>query len=318
MTPPRRRLFGAVLGLLLFAGAVWVLRSELRAHSVDEIVSELRSFPRLRLLLALAATVLGYLAFAGYDAVALAYLDRRLPFRRIAYAAFLGYAFANSLPLSVLTGASIRFRLYSHWGIGRGEAGRVVTLNTVTYVIGLLATAGIAFAVQPVLVPGFLRVPLRTVRPLGILCLVLVAGYLVWSTRPGGDLRIWRWDLPRPTFLRALAQLTVSSADWVFSGAALYVLLPPHLVPFHVFFAVFLLGQIAALIAQVPAGLGVFEAVMLWSLAPAIRTPAMLVALAGYRLVYFFLPLVLAVAMWMAHEGRRWFRRHRRAMAAVR
>jgi uncharacterized membrane protein YbhN (UPF0104 family) len=132
--------------------------------------------------------------------------------------------------------------------------------------------------------------------------------------RTGGPLRIWRWELPRPTFRRALAQLGVSAADWVFSGAALYVLLPQR-VPFHVFFAVFLLGQVAALVAQVPGGLGVFEAVMLWSLAPAIRAPAMLVALAGYRIIYFLLPLVVAAAVWTVHEARRWYRRHRGALA---
>jgi uncharacterized membrane protein YbhN (UPF0104 family) len=302
----RRRIVGAALGVLLFAGAVFVLHSELREHSLNEILSELRRFPRVRLLLAVAATVLGYLAFAGYDAVSLAYLGRRLPFYRVAYAAFLGYAFANSLPLSVVTGASVRYRLYSHWGIGRGQAARVITLNTVTYLVGLLGTAGVAFAVQPVLVPGFLRLPLHTARPLGIFCLLLVSAYLAWSTRSGGALRIWRWDLPRPTFRRALAQIAVSSADWVLSGAALYVLLP-RLVPFHVFFAVFLLGQIAALVAQVPAGLGVFEAVMLWCLSPAIRAPTMLVALAGYRIVYFLLPLVLATAVWGVHEARRWW-----------
>ena len=97
--------------------------------------------------------------------MSLAYLGRRLPFRRIAYAAFLGYAFANSLPLSVLTGASVRYRLYSEWGIGRGQAARVITLNTVTYLVGLLATAGLAFAVQPVLVPGFLHLPLARRAP---------------------------------------------------------------------------------------------------------------------------------------------------------
>ncbi|HEX3274148.1 MAG TPA: hypothetical protein VHR43_04775, partial [Gemmatimonadales bacterium] len=91
--------------------------------------------------------------------------------------------------------------------------------------------------------------------------------------------------------------------------AALYVLLPSR-VPFHVFFAVFLLGQIAGLIAQVPAGLGVFEAVMLWGLTPALSTPSVLVALVGYRLVYFFLPLIIATGIWAWREGRRW--RHRR------
>jgi uncharacterized membrane protein YbhN (UPF0104 family) len=305
-----RRILRAALGLLLLAGAVFVLRSELQQHSLPEIMDELRAFPRSRLLLALAATVLGYLALVGYDFVSLAALGHRLPLRAVAYAAFVGYAFANSLPLSVVTGASVRYRLYSHWGIEEQEAARVVTLNTVTYVVGLLATAGLAFALQPVLLPGFLRLPLHTARPLGFVCLALVAGYLLWSSRRGGDLRIWRWKVPHPTLPRALAQIGVSAADWVFSGAALYVLLP-HRVPFHVFFAVFLLGQIAALVAQVPAGLGVFEAVMLWSLRPAIPVPALLVGLIGYRIIYFLLPLLLATGLWIAHEVHRWYRKSR-------
>jgi phosphatidylglycerol lysyltransferase len=307
----RRRIVGTALSLLLFAGAVYVLHSELREHSLREILGQLRSFPPIRLILSLAATVLSYLALAGYDAVSLAALGYRLPRHRIAYAAFLGYAFANSLPLSVVTGAAVRYRLYSQWGIARAEAARVITLNTVTYVVGLLASAGLAFALQPVLVPGFLRLPLRTARPIGFVCLAVVAGYLVWSSRSGGDLKIWRWELPRPTLRRALAQIGVSMGDWVFSGAALYVLLP-HRVPFHVFFAVFLLGQIAGLVAQIPAGLGVFEAIMLWGLTPALSTPAILIGLVAYRLVYFLLPLVVATGIWVVREGRRWYRRHRR------
>jgi uncharacterized membrane protein YbhN (UPF0104 family) len=315
-TSTRRRLLGAAVSLLLFAGAVYVLHTELRDHPLHEILAELRSFPPFRLILSLAATVLGFLALAGYDAVSLAALGRRLPFRRVALAAFLGYAFANSLPLSVVTGAAVRYRLYSQWGIAKADAARVITLNTITYVVGLLASAGLAFALQPVLVPGFLRLPLHTGRPLGFACLAVVAGYLVWSSRKGGDLKIWRWDLPRPSFGRALAQIGVSFADWVFSGAALYVLLP-HRVPFHVFFAVFLLGQIAGLVAQVPAGLGVFEAVMLWGLTPALRTASVLIGLVAYRLVYFLLPLTLAAAIWVVREGRRWYRKRTQAVRAA-
>jgi uncharacterized membrane protein YbhN (UPF0104 family) len=312
----RRRWVGAGLSLLLFAGAVFVLHSELRDHPFQEILAELRSFQPIRLGLSLAATVLGYLALAGYDAVSLAALGRRLPFRRAAYAAFLGYAFANSLPLSVVTGAAVRYRLYSQWGIARGDAARVITLNTVTYVVGLLASAGLAFALQPVLMPGFLRLPLRSARPLGFVCLAVVACYLVWSSRKGGDLKLWRWELPRPSFRRALAQLAVSFADWVLSGAALYVLLP-HRVPFHVFFAVFLLGQIAGLVAQVPAGLGVFEAVMLWGLTPALSTASVLIGLVAYRIVYFLLPLVLAAGIWAVREGLRWYRKRSRAVSGA-
>ena len=305
-----RRLLSAALSVLLLAGAVYVLRSELREHPLQEMLGELRSFSPIRLILSLVATVLGYLVLAGYDAVSLRVLGYRLPFRRIAYAAFLGYAFANALPLSVVTGAAVRYRLYSQWGIAQAGAARVITLNTVTYVVGLLTSAGLAFALQPVLVPGFLRLSLHTARPIGFVCLAVVAGYLIWSSRPGGDLRLRRWELPRPTPQWALAQIAISCADWVLSGAALYVLLP-HRVPFHVFFAVFLLGQIAGLVAQVPGGLGVFEAVMLWGLQPALSTPAILIGLVGYRLIYFLLPLGLATGIWALREGRRWYRRRR-------
>jgi uncharacterized membrane protein YbhN (UPF0104 family) len=303
-----RRIVGIGISVLLFAGAVVVLRSELHDHPLREILAELRSFQPVRLILCVAATVLGYLALAGYDALSLATLGRHLPTRRILSAAFFGYAFANSLPLSVLIGAAVRYRLYSQWGIERSDAARVVTLNTVTYVVGLLASAGFAFALQPVLMPGFLHLPLHTARPIGLVCLVVVAAYLVWSSRPGGDLKIWRWELPRPGFRRAIAQIGISMADWVFSGAALYVLLP-HRVPFHVFFAVFLLGQIAGLVAQVPGGLGVFEAVMLWGLTPALKTPSILIGLVAYRIIYFVLPLGAATVVWAVREGRRWLRR---------
>src|SRR5512132_1654293 len=97
----RRHLVGTGVSLALFAAAVIALRAELHDHPVHEIVAELRSFSPIRLVLSLIATGLGFLALAGYDALSLSALGRRLPFRRIAYASFLGYAFANSLPLSV-------------------------------------------------------------------------------------------------------------------------------------------------------------------------------------------------------------------------
>jgi uncharacterized membrane protein YbhN (UPF0104 family) len=303
-----RRVAGLAVSLLLFGGAVYVLQSELHNHPLPEILAELRGFSPIRLVLCLVATLLGYLALAGYDALSLVTLGRRLPWHRVLYAAFLGYAFANSLPLSVVTGAAVRYRLYAQWGIHRSDAARVVTLNTVTYVAGLLASAGLAFALQPVLVPGFLHLPLHTARPVGVACLITVAVYLVWSSRPGPDLELWRWEVPRPRLPRALVQIAVSMADWVFSGTALYVLLPNR-VPFHVFFAVYLLGQIAGLVAQVPGGLGVFEAVMLWGLTPALTTPSVLIALVAYRLIYFLLPLGVATAIWAVREGRRWLRR---------
>jgi hypothetical protein len=50
---------------------------------------------------------------------------------------------------------------------------------------------------------------------------------------------------------------------------------------------------------------------MLVGLTAALTTPAILVGLVGYRLVYFLLPLVLATGIWVLREGRRWYRARR-------
>ena len=57
------------------------------------------------------------------------------------------------------------------------------------------------------------------------------------------------------------------------AGPELYYLLPRPL-PFLSFFVVFLLPQLAALIAQVPGGPGIIETVVVWALGPEAGAPA--------------------------------------------
>jgi uncharacterized membrane protein YbhN (UPF0104 family) len=57
---------------------------------------------------------------------------------------------------------------------------------------------------------------------------------------------------------------------------------------------IFVLSQVAVLVSQIPAGLGLFEAVILGGLAPAVTGHATLLALLLYRAIYFALPLLAA------------------------
>ena len=81
------------------------------------------------------------------------------------------------------------------------------------------------------------------------------------------------------------------------------MLLPPqHPLSFPGFFGIFILSQIAALVAQLPGGLGVFEAVMLATLTPAIAPAAVAGALLTYRMIYFLLPLLIATGLLAIRE----------------
>jgi len=288
--------------IALLGGAVWLLRHELRDVSLTEIAGELRALPARRAWAALLLTGVGYLAFAGYDLVALRLLKRSLPIGRVIISAFVGYALANSAPLSFLVGGSVRYRLYSGWGLGSKDTTAVVLLNVLTYALGLATAAGLAFTLEPRTVPAILRLPFGSTRPLGLAALAAVGGYLAASAY-GRPLRLWRWNIILPNLPTSLLQIGVSLVDWLLSGAALFVLLPlprAHLLSsfgFFGFFGLFLLGQIAALIAQVPGGLGVFEAVMLTTLAPVLPAGAVFSSLLAYRVIYYFVPLTLAAVL---------------------
>jgi phosphatidylglycerol lysyltransferase len=301
--------------IALLAGAVWLLRHELRGVPLDEILRDLRALPTRRVWAALLLTGAGYLAFAGYDLVALRLLKRSLPVGRVIISAFIGYALANNAPLSFLVGGSVRYRFYSGWGLASKDATALVLLNVLTYALGLATAAGLAFTLEPHAVPAILKLPFGSTRPLGVAALVAVGTYLA-ATTYGGPLRLWRWRLVLPRLSTSLLQIGVSLVDWLLSGAALFVLLPlprAQLLSsfgFFGFFGLFLLGQIAALIAQVPGGLGVFEAVMLATLAPVLPAGAVFSSLLAYRVIYYFVPLAVAATL-LGVRGLTHLRRHR-------
>ena len=125
-----------------------------------------------------------------------------------------------------------------------------------------------------------------------------LAGYLAWGLRQGRTLRIGGWTLPSPGAPMAAAQILLGAADWLLAGAALYVLLPGAVgSSFSWFLAVFLLAQTAALVSTVPGGLGVLETVIILFFAGDSHGPAVVGALLAYRVIYYLVPLFLALLL---------------------
>ena len=68
-------------------------------------------------------TALNYAVLTGNDFIALASIGRRASVARVcAVASFLAYAIANSVGFAMLSGASVRYRFYSRWGITGGAS----------------------------------------------------------------------------------------------------------------------------------------------------------------------------------------------------
>ena len=298
------RILAPVIGIGLFIGAIWVLRRQLHEVPLHDILHTLAALSPFKVALAFALTIAGYLALTAYDLVALHDLERKLPLGRVVYTSFIAYALANNLPGAFIVGGSVRHRLYSRSGMSPADTNALVLLNIITYALGLATAAALAFTFAPHAVPELLKLPFDSTRPLGLIAAALVIGYLIWSTlgrpfhfkgRPIGP-------LPVPT---TLLQIAVSLADWIISGTVLFVLLPAHGVGYVEFFSVFLLGQIAALVVQLPGGIGVFEAVMLAVLGARMPLHVVFSALLAYRVIYYLIPLVVAAILLGVQEVSR-------------
>jgi phosphatidylglycerol lysyltransferase len=294
---------GPLVGLLFFALALLVIHNELREYHYHDIADRLLSIPSLHILLAAGLTILSYLIMTGYDIMALQYIKYPLPYRKIALASFIGYAFSNNIGLSMLAGGSVRYRLYSAWGLSAGDITKVVVFCSLTLWMGFLTLGGIIFLLEPMITPEQLHLPFSSVRYLGLIFLLLVGCYLSWGLLRKRPIRIFGWEVDLPSFRIFLIQIAVASLDWILAGSVLYALMPAAAgLSFMKFMGIYLLAQTAGLLSQIPGGLGVFETVIIMLLSRNLPAPALLGSLLVYRMIYYLIPLMIAAAMLGGRE----------------
>jgi len=289
---------GPVLGLVLFGIALWFLSHELRHYNAAEILAQLSNFPILHIALAFLFTAISYLALTGYDTLGFYYIGRPVAYRKIAKAGFIGYAFSNNIGFSILTGGSVRYRIYSAWGLSAIEITQIVAFCGITLWTGFLTLAGIFFVIAPPVIPATLHIPFTSVRIIGIIMLLGITGYVMLSIFIKKPLKIREWKLSFPSSGTVFKQILISSIDWIVAGTVLFVLLPDgYHFSYLMFISVFLLAQISGIISQIPGGLGVFESIMLLFLTPALPATAVLSSLIVYRLIYYLVPLCIAALL---------------------
>ena len=291
----------ALIGLALFAAALAVLRRELAAVSWHELSQDVLAIPLAALVCAAGMTAINYLVLTGYDLLAFEYIGRRLPLRRIVAASLVAYAIANNVGFAALSGASVRYRFYTRWGVTNAELTRIVFAYSVTFWLGLFALGGVALALGPL--PSAHDLPgSALVASAGWLLILACAAYLVAAAARRTPLRFVGFELPLPSFRMALAQLGVSALDWLLAAGVLFVLLPQGRVPFLAVLGAFLSAQLLGLVSHVPGGLGVFEGLMVVLLRPFISAGELLPTLVVYRAVYYMFPLACALLGLIADE----------------
>jgi uncharacterized membrane protein YbhN (UPF0104 family) len=279
----------------------------LKEVKVADIQAAFQRITARQILLSIGLTALSFFILSFYDVLGLSAIGKPQPYWRALLGSFTAYNVSHNLGFAPITGAAARWRAYRGTSLDAADIARLVVIVGVTFWLGIFLLLGVFL----VLFPGALRVhdatmPYATQAAIGAAILVGIGIYLVACGRQTGPLNILGWTLPVPTLRQALIQFTLAATDIAVASAALLVLLPPDVWHHYPDFLVaYVVAVVVALLAHAPGGIGVFEAVVLVTL-PEVDKPSLISALILYRLIYYWGPLVLALALLGLNELRMW------------
>ena len=301
------------IGLFFFAFAAYTLYHQLSKYDFEDIKSAVLSIPNKNLMLASLASLGGYVALSSYDYLALRYVHRKLSPLKWIFAGFIGFSVSNNAGHAIVSGGSIRYRLYARWRFHASEIVQMVTFSGFTYLVACFFLIILGYFLTPNHAFGEGSVSKMTTE---IITAVSAIGLLVYfgaSLFYKKPIVIKDIAFEMPSFRMALAQVFIGGADILLASLVLYFSMIPFLdISFDVFIGVFIIAQVLGVYSQVPGGLGVFEGLFLYII-PGDTDPALLFgALIAYRIIYYLLPLVISSVLLFSYEGYLGYSRNRR------
>lgn len=301
----RRQALLAVLSLLMVGLALFALVRLASETSYGAVVAAVLATPPLHLAASVALTAASFALLTLYDYHAFEAMGRRQPWARIAPGAVAAYAVAQTAGFGPLSGGAIRMRYYTPLGFTPGEIARVVLFVTAAFGIGVALTgalgafwAGGALASVTRLPVDLVYVIAAAILAAGV-ALVVLAGRRIALPFCGGR----AVELPSRSLV--VRQIAVTALETATAAGTLWVLMPAGTISYPAFLPVYTVALVLGIASHVPAGLGVFEAVLLAALGGVAPPAELLAAFALYRLIYQVLPLALASLGLALAEMRR-------------
>jgi uncharacterized membrane protein YbhN (UPF0104 family) len=293
------------LTVALLAVVIVILVRHARQIDWLQVGNSLRNYRWPVLAGALALSAAGYSIYSCFDLLSQRYIGVKLPTVAVMRTAFISYAFNQTLG-SLIGAVAFRLRLYSRLGLDINRISRLIFFSVWTNWFGYAALAGGIFALGLIKTPDAWdakwKLGEQVLQITGFGLLALVASYLTLCVVRSGREITWRKHrIEVPSARLATLQLTLSISHWSVAAAILYLLLGQQ-IEFITVLGALLLAAIAAVLARIPAGLGVLEAVFIGLLRTKMSVADILAAVLAYRAVYQLTPLTFAIGLYATTE----------------
>jgi uncharacterized membrane protein YbhN (UPF0104 family) len=303
---PIGQILAAIFSLLIAAISLYILGRAISAVSLSALREAIAATSADQIAAAALFTVVSYLALTGYDGLALRQLAARVPYKTTALASFTSYAISFTLGFPLITAGTVRYWIYSQAGLTASKVASLTVMAGVTFWFGniFVLGAGLTFHASAISAINHLYPFLNML--MGVLVLGTILSYLVWVTIRRRHISIKGFRLELPGLGLTAGQIVLGVIDQSAAAAALYVLLPGHAqFDYFTFAATYVFACILGVASNAPGGIGVFEAAMLKAV--PVSEEALIASLVLFRVIYYLVPFLFALAFLGAHESfRRW------------
>lgn len=289
------------LTVAFLALVVWLLINHAQKVEWSEVKQALGDYSWTHIAVGGLLAIATYMAYSAYDLFGRYYTRHGISKLKTMTIAYICCAFTLNLG-AMIGSVGFRYRLYSQFGVGKGDIARIVGILISTNWLGYIALAGIVFVSGAVVVPYSWEISDFGLRILGGAFLSVVVLYFVlciFSPKRSFEIRGQKFTLP--SIKIAIAQLALSCSHWALMAGIIYSFLYTEIGYFQLL-GVLLISAIAGIIAHVPGALGVLEAVFIALLGDQVDPAVLVAALIAYRAVFYLLPLAVAAVAYLMIE----------------
>jgi uncharacterized membrane protein YbhN (UPF0104 family) len=138
---------------------------------------------------------------------------------------------------------------------------------------------------------------------ISIICIGIILLYCILALLYGGKrLTIFHNMICVPNVKIIFIQIMLGGLDWLIVSWILYTLIGDINLKYIVLLKSFLISQFISVISQIPGGIGIFEKTMLYCSKTMRYNINFLAGLIRYRVIFYLIPLVIAIMLLIIFE----------------
>lgn len=299
--PPRGRVPTALrlwaprlVGVTLLTWAAVILWRDLHALDPRDIAAQMRAWGPWRIALAVGLGAVSFGLTAVVEWLALRWSGAPLSFPTAALRSFMVNGLIHSLGANVVVATLARSWIYRRTGLRLLASATTTAFAAMSLMCGLAILVGSGLLVAEPQQLRAIRLVAADARLGGGFLLAAVAAYVALCAAFPRAKLFKTVRLPSASY--AAAQAVIGVVDNGVSAALLWLLIGHGAPPYATFIVAYALAYLAGLFSNVPGGAGVFEAALVLLLPHAARVP-LAAGFLGFRLIFYLLPLMLALAL---------------------